>query len=219
MNQAAALRYIQRWRGLHGRFGGVPARVRLHVEFAKREAAFKWPLHGNALQLLREGRLDLGRDVILYESVFLNAAPGGAIALGKGTFLNRNVAINAIDRVDIGAHCLFAPGCFIADHDHRFGDMDLTVTEQGFASKGPVRIGDHVWCGANVVITSGVTIGERSVIGANSVVTRDIPPHSVAVGAPARVVASTIPARPADARGEDGRADARHDTPNAASGP
>ena len=53
---------------------------------------------------------------------------------------------------------------------------------------GPTRVGDNVWCGANVVITSGVTIGERCVIGANSVVTADIEPFSIAAGAPARVV-------------------------------
>ena len=59
---------------------------------------------------------------------------------------------------------------------------------QGFTTKGPTRIGDNVWCGANVVVTSGVTIGERCVIGANSVVTTDIPPFSIAAGAPARVI-------------------------------
>jgi acetyltransferase-like isoleucine patch superfamily enzyme len=62
------------------------------------------------------------------------------------------------------------------------------VTWQGFTSKGPTRIGDNVWCGAHVVVTSGVTIGERCVIGANSVVTADIPPGSIAAGAPARVL-------------------------------
>ena len=59
---------------------------------------------------------------------------------------------------------------------------------QGFSSKGPTTVGNNVWCGANVVVTSGVKIGERSVIGANSVVTRDIPPFSIAAGAPARVI-------------------------------
>ena len=54
--------------------------------------------------------------------------------------------------------------------------------------KGPTRIGDNVWLGANVVVTSGVTIGERCVIGANSVVTQDIPPFSIAAGAPAKVL-------------------------------
>jgi acetyltransferase-like isoleucine patch superfamily enzyme len=49
-------------------------------------------------------------------------------------------------------------------------------------------VGDNVWCGANVVITSGVTVGERCVIGANSVVTTDLPPYSIAAGAPARVL-------------------------------
>ena len=59
---------------------------------------------------------------------------------------------------------------------------------RAFAARGRPAIGDNVWCGANVVITSGVTVGERSVIGANSVVNRDLPPYSIAVGAPARVI-------------------------------
>jgi acetyltransferase-like isoleucine patch superfamily enzyme len=192
MAQGTARRYVQRWRELHGRFGGLPSRLLLHAQFARREAAFKWPLHGNVLPLLREGRLDLGRDVILYEHVHLHGWPGAVVAIGEGTFFNRNVALVAIDRVEIGVHCLFGPGCFIADHDHDFEDHVSAVDEQGLTSRGPVRVGDHVWCGANVVITSGVKIGERSVIGANSVVTRDIPPYSVAVGAPARVVAANV---------------------------
>ena len=63
---------------------------------------------------------------------------------------------------------MFANGCFVTDGNHRFDDPDTPVTWQGFTTKGPTRIGDNVWCGANVVITSGVTIGERCVIGANS---------------------------------------------------
>ena len=62
------------------------------------------------------------------------------------------------------------------------------VPWQGFTSKGPTRLGDNVWCGANVVVTSGVTIGERCVIGANSVVTTDLPAFSIAAGVPARVL-------------------------------
>jgi acetyltransferase-like isoleucine patch superfamily enzyme len=62
------------------------------------------------------------------------------------------------------------------------------VPWQGFTSKGPTRIGDNVWCGAHVVVTTGVTVGERCVIGANSVVTEDVPPYVVAAGAPAKVI-------------------------------
>ena len=79
--------------------------------------------------------------------------------------------VAAVELVEIGAHCMFANGCFITDANHRFDDPERPVPWQGFTTKGPTRIGDNVWCGAHVVITSGVTIGERCVIGANSVVT------------------------------------------------
>ena len=74
--------------------------------------------------------------------------------------------VAAVELVEIGDHCMFANGCFVTDGDHRFDDPDKPVPWQGFTTKGPTRIGDNVWCGANVVVTSGVTIGERCVIGA-----------------------------------------------------
>jgi acetyltransferase-like isoleucine patch superfamily enzyme len=98
------------------------------------------------------------------------------------------VMVASIALVEIGSHCMLANGCFVTDGNHRFDDPAQPVTWQGFTSKGPTRIGDNVWCGANVVVTSGVTIGARSVIGANSVVTTDVPPGSIAAGAPARVL-------------------------------
>jgi acetyltransferase-like isoleucine patch superfamily enzyme len=90
--------------------------------------------------------------------------------------------------VEVGEHCMFANGCFVTDAGHRFDDPNRPVPWQGFTSQGPTRVGDNVWCGAHVVITSGVTVGERSVIGANSVVTHDIPAYSIAAGAPAKVL-------------------------------
>jgi acetyltransferase-like isoleucine patch superfamily enzyme len=96
--------------------------------------------------------------------------------------------VAAFELVEIGEHCMFANGCFVTDGNHRFDDPDKPVPWQGFTTKGPTRVGDNVWCGANVVITSGVTIGERCVIGANSVVTEDLAPFSIAAGAPAKVL-------------------------------
>lgn len=168
-------------------------RARIHWEFARRGAYCRWPLHGNALEAFAEGRLEIGRDVHLEPHVWLSAPGNARIRIGPGTFLNIAVMVAALELVEIGAHCMFANGCFISDADHRYDDLELPVTWQGFTSKGPTRIGDNVWCGANVVVTSGVTIGERAVIGANSVVTSDIPPFSVAVGAPARVVKRFAP--------------------------
>ena len=116
--------------------------------------------------------------------MWLTATAPGRIVIGGGTFLNLGVQVAAVGLVEIGAHCMFANGCFITDANHRFDDPERPVPWQGFTTKGPTRIGDNVWCGANVVITSGVTVGERSVIGANSVVTRDLPPRSIAAGVP-----------------------------------
>jgi acetyltransferase-like isoleucine patch superfamily enzyme len=108
--------------------------------------------------------------------------------IGGGTFLNLCVQVAAVELVEIGEHCMFANGCFVTDGNHRFDDPETPVPWQGFSSKGPTRVGDNVWCGANVVITSGVTVGERCVIGSNSVVTQDIPAFSIAAGAPAKVL-------------------------------
>jgi len=163
-------------------------RAAIHWALMRREAFARWPVHGNVLELLREGRLEIGPNALLEPGVWLTAPAPARIRIGAGTFLNLGVMVAAVELVEIGDHCMFANGCFVTDGAHRFDDPGLPVPWQGFTSKGPTRIGDNVWCGANVVVTSGVTIGERSVIGANSVVTADIPPFSIAAGAPARVL-------------------------------
>ena len=140
------------------------------------------------LEALRDGRLEVGENTLFEPGVWITAPGAARIRIGSGTFLNLGVMVAAQELVEIGDHCMLANGCFVSDAGHRFDDPDRPVPWQGFTSKGPTRIGDNVWCGAHVVITSGVTVGERCVIGANSVVTADIPAFSVAAGAPARVL-------------------------------
>jgi acetyltransferase-like isoleucine patch superfamily enzyme len=163
-------------------------RARIHWELMRREAFARWPLHGNVLEALRQDRLRIGANVLFEPNVWLTAPDAARIHIGAGTFLNQGVMVASLELVQIGEHCMFANGCFVTDADHRSDDLEQPITWQGFTTKGPTRVGDNVWCGANVVVTSGVTVGERSVIGANSVVTRDIPPFSIAAGAPARVL-------------------------------
>jgi acetyltransferase-like isoleucine patch superfamily enzyme len=154
----------------------------------RREAFARWPLHGNVLEALREGRLQIGPHTVFEPGVWITAPGDARIRVGAGTFLNLGVMVAAAELVEIGDHCMFANGCFITDANHRFDDPSKPVPWQGFTSKGPTRVGDNVWCGAHVVVTSGVTVGERCVIGANSVVTEDLPPFSIAAGAPAKVL-------------------------------
>ena len=154
----------------------------------RRGAFARWPVHGNVLSALREGRLEIGPQTVFEPGVWITAPDQARVRIGTGCFLNLGVMVASMNLVEIGDHCMFANGCFISDGSHRFDDPDVPVPWQGFTTKGPTRVGDNVWCGAGAVITSGVTVGRRSVIGANSVVTRDIPPFSIAAGAPARVI-------------------------------
>ena len=163
-------------------------RLLIHREFARRRAFVRWPVHGNVLEALLEGRLEVGAQALLEPGVWLTAPGSARLRIGAGTFLNLGVMIAAMELVEIGDHCMLANGCFVSDASHRFEDPELPVPWQGFESKGPTRIGDNCWLGANVIVTSGVTIGQRCVIGANSVVTTSLPPFSIAAGAPAKVL-------------------------------
>ena len=179
--------WTQKWRWYER--NALPwRRLAIHRELARRGAFARWPIQGDVLEMLRDGRLDIGEGTLLEPNVWLTAPAPGRIAIGSGCFLNLGVMVAAVELVEIGDHCMFANGCFVTDGAHRFDDPEQPVPWQGFTTKGPTRIGANVWCGANVVVTSGVTIGERAVIGANSVVTGDIPPRTIAAGAPARPI-------------------------------
>jgi acetyltransferase-like isoleucine patch superfamily enzyme len=179
--------YLQKWRWYER--NSLPwNRIAIHREFARRGAFVRWPVQGNVLEALREGRLEIGEGTLLEPNVWITAPGAARVRIGEGTFLNMGVMVASTVLVEIGSHCMLANGCFVTDGNHRFDDPASPVTWQGFTTKGATRIGDNVWCGANVVVTSGVTIGDRCVIGANSVVTTDVPAGSIAAGAPARVL-------------------------------
>jgi acetyltransferase-like isoleucine patch superfamily enzyme len=179
--------WAQKWRSYER--NSLPwNRARIHWQFLRREAFVRWPVHGNVLEALREGRLEIGPGALLEPGVWITAPGSARVRIGAGTFLNRGVMVAAEKLVEIGDHCMLANGCFVTDSSHRYDDLELPITWQGFESKGPTRIGENCWLGANVVVTSGVTIGERCVIGANSVVTRDLEPFAVAAGLTARVI-------------------------------
>ncbi len=184
---AQAKLWLQKWRWYE--HSSLPwNRLAIHREMARRGAFVRWPIQGNVLEALRAGRLEVGENTLFEPQVWLTAPGDARISIGAGSFFNIGVMVAAHQLVEIGDHCMFANGCFVTDGAHRFDDPEKPVPWQGFDSKGPTRVGDNVWCGANVVITSGVTVGERCVIGANSVVTQDLPARTVCAGAPAKVL-------------------------------
>jgi acetyltransferase-like isoleucine patch superfamily enzyme len=100
-----------------------------------------------------------------------------------------------LTRIEIGRNVLFAERVFLADSGHGYGNVCEPVSVQLMALLGAVSIGDDCWVGINVVVIGNVRIGRHVVVGANSVVTRDLPDYSVACGAPARVIRLYDPAK------------------------
>jgi acetyltransferase-like isoleucine patch superfamily enzyme len=180
--------FWQRWR-YYERNERAWRKARLRWHMLRGNWYLRFPTVGNLLEALDEGRASIGPFVLVESGCWFALYPETAsMSVGEGSILNLGCMVAASDRVQIGRHCMFANYCFLTDADHRFDDPDLPVTWQGMVPKGPVRIGDNCWFGTNCVITGGVTIGERTVVGANSVVTRDLPAGVVAAGAPAKVI-------------------------------
>jgi acetyltransferase-like isoleucine patch superfamily enzyme len=133
----------------------------------------------------------LANGVALDEGVTLLAVgdnPDGAkkIAIGENTYINRDTFIDASHQVRIGRHVGIGPRCYITDHDHGT-EPNTTILDQPLVS-APTVISDGVWLGAGCIVLKGVTIGKNTVVGAGSVVVRDLPPNIVAEGHPARAV-------------------------------
>jgi len=142
-------------------------------------------VHGCA-EIQGSGQITLGRDLCLYRELYLETQEQGQIILGDHVVLSRGVHVVSFARVELGTGTMIGEYSSIRDVNHG-------ITHQGLSRyadyiKSPVTIGKNVWIGRGVAVLAGVTIGDHSVIGANAVVTKDIPAHSVAVGIPARVI-------------------------------
>lgn len=134
-------------------------------------------------------RIYLENGVILERNVVLGALNNTCIHIGQDTFIGPSACIAGPGDIKIGKHCLIAAHTGIYANNHNFTDPKKPIKYQGITCKGIV-IEDDCWLGHGVKVLDGVTIGRGSVIGAGAVVTKDIPPFSVAVGVPARVIKS-----------------------------
>lgn len=118
----------------------------------------------------------------------------GVIEIGEGTTISMFSRIASLGYVKFGKYVEMGPNCFIADFNHEYENVDKPIKLQGLRfvesndGKPNVEIGDGSWLGTHVVIAGNVKIGKHCVIGANSVVTKDIPDYCVAVGIPAKII-------------------------------
>lgn len=132
-------------------------------------------------------RLEPGAQVILGDGceiddrVTIAAARGAILSIGQGAFIGHHSTVAARERVDIGAGTFCAEFVSIRDHDHD----PVRPPSSGAVLVATVAIGSDCWIGAKVTVTRGVAIEDRVVVGANAVVTHDLPENAIAVGVPA----------------------------------
>jgi acetyltransferase-like isoleucine patch superfamily enzyme len=138
---------------------------------------------GNKICLENNVSIDHGVDIRAYDR------EGGHITIGEHTYIGPYVCMAGPGFIKIGKDCMIASHSSLYANNHIFADPERPFREQGVSSKGIV-IGDDCWLGTGVKVLDKVTIGKGCIIGAGSVVTKDIPPYSVAVGVPARVIKS-----------------------------
>ena len=137
------------------------------------------------VQTSDDGKIFIGNNVKI-EDCCLVLAQRGTLTIGDDTYIGHGSHLCAIKSVSIGKKCLIAAYCILRDMKHGT-EGSIPIKEQK-QDASPVILGDDVWLGAHTVVTAGVTIGQGTVIGANSVVTKDVAPGIIAAGIPAKVM-------------------------------
>ena len=178
-----------RLRYLHGaRVASELRRVAVALTHRHCRVEFHGPVRlgpGFELHIPDRGAFIVGPGVDFRRGFVCEISGTGRVVIGGGSIFTRDALLQCSTSIEIGEHCIFAQSILIADGNHRFRDLTRPMVEQGYDYR-PITIEDHVFVTSKSTILAG--IGERSVIGANSVVVRPIPAFCVAVGSPARVI-------------------------------
>ena len=166
--------------------GNDPALIaeRLHAEALLLRFNISSPAdRATRIVLLGELLGHLGDNVTIQPS--LRCDYGTNLSIGRNTFVNCDCIFLDCNRITIGEDVQIAPRVQLYTAGH---PLDAVIRRSGLEFALPITIADNVWLGGGVIVCPGITIGENSVVGAGSVVTRDLPPNVLAVGNPARII-------------------------------
>jgi acetyltransferase-like isoleucine patch superfamily enzyme len=141
---------------------------------------------GLELQVGRRGRVDFGRFVWIGHGTKIRCHEG-VVEIGAKTVMGQECTISAYKRVRIGEQCVIADRAMFIDFDHGVVEVERPIRQQGIYTRD-VEVGSNVWIGYGACILRGVSVGDNSIVGTNSVVTKDVPANAVVAGVPARIV-------------------------------
>ena len=147
-----------------------------------------WPGGGlfNQLRILFLRRvIKIGSNTRLQKNVYIGS--GNNVVIGENCQINENVRL---DNVSIGNNVMIAREVVFLGKTHNSDSLNIPMSEQGFSDKFYSTVGNDVWIGLRTIVLPGVEIGERAIIGAGSVVTKNIPPATVWGGVPAKLIKS-----------------------------
>ena len=141
---------------------------------------------GLELQIARDAQVEFGRFVWLGHGTKIRCHEG-LVEIGAKTVIGQECTISAYRRVRIGEQCVIADRAMFIDFDHGVVEVERPIRKQGIYTRA-VEVGSNVWIGYGACILRGVSVGDNSIVGANSVVTRDVPANAVVAGIPARII-------------------------------
>jgi acetyltransferase-like isoleucine patch superfamily enzyme len=129
----------------------------------------------------------IGDNVSMEKGVVLSTSDKGKIKVGSNVYIGEYCVLTSNEEIEIGDNALISPHNDIVDFNHVYQDPTKPVNEQGVIAK-KITIQEDAWIGSGSKILMGVTIGKGAIIGAGSVVTKDVPPYHVVVGNPAKTI-------------------------------
>jgi acetyltransferase-like isoleucine patch superfamily enzyme len=185
------IRFLSRNGMLNRKYG------RLLVRFLRRRflttAGRRWRTdgllffgRGLELEIAPKGRVDFGRFVWIGDGTKIRCHEG-RVEIGEKTVMGQECTISAYQRVRIGEQCVIADRAMFIDFDHGVVEVERPIRQQGIY-KRDVVVGSNVWIGYGACILRGVSVGDNSIVGTNSVVTKDVPANAIVAGIPARII-------------------------------
>lgn len=139
------------------------------------------------ISICENGKLDIGDNSFLHARCWLLLTkPHPHLNIGNWVFVGRNTIIAAKNNISIGDYTVLAPKCYIIDHEHGFSPQDLILNQRSNIKS--VTIGRDCYIGAKTVVLGGVEIGDGAIIGAGSIVTKNVPAGEIWAGNPAMFI-------------------------------